>query len=332
MTPPPLKTTPGSPALRGRRLPPREVVFALVGLALVLALGVICNADGVFFIRGIHADALWQNAAFGVLACGMTIVIISGGIDLSVGSVAALAGVVFADQLMKHEAGGARSCLAAIVAGGLCGLVNGSLVAFLRVQPFVATLAMMAFARGLAKWLAGGQVITKYPYPPVVELLNTRFPVLGLDLSLHVFVFLACVLLTLGFLRATTGGLYVYALGDNELAARFAGIPLRLLKVGVYTISGLSAGVAGILFAVLERQGNPDGAAGAELTAIAMVVVGGTALSGGRGGILLTVLGALTITYLRKILDINAVETHMQLMITGGIIVLAVLAQSLRRR
>jgi ribose transport system permease protein len=309
-----------------------EVLFALAGVVLVAVLGCVFNANGVFFRPGTHADTLWQNGAFGILACGLTVVIISGGIDLSVGSVVALSGVVFASLVMKREAPGTWAIPAAIGVGAACGLINGALVAFVRVQPFIATLAMMAFARGLAKWLSDGQVITKYPYPDLIESLNSSFNIAGFKLSLHVVVFLACATLTFLFLRTTTRGVHTYATGDNEEAARYAGVPVRLTKVLAYTLCGAFAGLAGVLFAALERQGNPDGGVGYELTAIAMVVVGGTPLTGGRGGITLTVLGMLTIGYLRKILDINAVETAMQLMITGGIIVLAVLAQGIRRR
>ncbi|HMQ16158.1 MAG TPA: ABC transporter permease [Phycisphaerae bacterium] len=310
----------------------RDVLFALLGLLLVAVVGCVFNADGVFFRAGTHADTLWQNGAYGILACGMTVVIIVGGIDLAVGSVVALSGVVFATLVMKHGAAGAWAIPAAVVVGGLTGVVSGWLVAFVRVQPFIATLAMMAFARGLAKHLAGGQVITRYPYPDLIEALNTSFDLAGFKLSIHVVVFLACALLTLFLLRATAHGVHIYAVGDNETAARYAGLPVRRIKVAAYALCGAFAGLAGVLFCALERQGNPDGGVGFELTAIAMVVVGGTPLTGGRGGIVLTVLGTLTIGYLRKILDINAVETAMQLMITGGIIILAVLAQGLRPR
>lgn len=309
----------------------REVVFALVGVLLVTIVGAIFNADGVFFRAGTHADTLWQNGAYGILACGLTVVILTGGIDLAVGSVVALSGVAFATLVMRQGMGGWVAVPCAVLVGALSGVVSGSLVSFVKVQPFIATLAMMAFARGLAKHLADGQVITKYPYPDLVEQLNASFDLAGFKLSLHVIIFLACATATLVLLRTTRFGVYVYAVGDNEEAARYAGVPVRFTKVVAYTICGAFAGLAGVLFSALERQGNPDGGVGYELTAIAMVVVGGTPLAGGRGGIVLTVLGALTIGYLRKILDINAVETAMQLMITGGIIVLAVLAQGLRR-
>jgi ribose transport system permease protein len=311
---------------------PHQVLFALAALVLVLALGAIFNADGVFFFAGTHADALWQIAGFGILACGMTVVIVSGGIDLSVGSLVALCGVSFFILVAERDVGGWIAIPAAVGIGAAAGLVSGALVAGPRLQPFIATLAMMAFARGLAKsdWVSGNTKITRYPPPDLVEALNTRIhltPELGI--AVGVLVFIACVVLTLVVLRALPIGMYLYAIGDNEEAARYSGLPVRRAKVFAYTWCGALAGIAGVLFSATERQGNPDGAVGYELTAIAMVVIGGTSLSGGKGGVLLTLLGALTIGYLRKILDINAVATPVQLMITGAIIVAAVLVQHL---
>lgn len=312
---------------------PAEVWFALTALAIVLLIGLIFNGNGAFFKANTHADALWQIAGFGILACGMTIVIITAGIDLSVGSLVALCGVSFAVMTMQANYSGWIAIPLAVIVGALCGFANGALIAFLRLQPFIATLAMMAFARGLAKssLVSGGVKIQSMPAPPVVESLNAKINILGVGVSVGVFVFIACVLVALVMLRALRIGRYIYAIGDNEEAARLSGVPVRMTKTIAYTVCGAMAGLAGILFAATERQGNPDGGVGYELTAIAMVVVGGTSLMGGRGGILLTVLGALTIGYLRKILSINDVDTPEQLMITGGIIVLAVLAQSLRR-
>jgi ribose transport system permease protein len=312
----------------------REVVLASLALGLVLLLGAVFNAEGVFFAAGTHADALWQIAGYGILACGMTVVVIGGGIDLSVGSLVALSGVVFAILVMQKGMSGWVAVPAAIAAGGAAGLVSGLLVGAFRLQPFIATLAMMAFARGLAKapWVSGNTKITKYPPPPLVDWLNSRvFLAEGFGLSVGVFVFLACVLATLVVLRLLPVGVYLYAVGGNEEAARYAGLPVRRTKMFSYAYSGAMAGLAGVLFSAMERQGNPDGGVGYELTAIAMVVIGGTSLAGGSGGVILTLLGALTIGYLKKVLDINAVETPLQLMITGAIIVAAVLVRWRKR-
>lgn len=298
---------------------------------MVIALGCIFNPDGVFFYGATHADALWRLSGFGVLACGMTVVILTGGIDLSVGSVVALVGVVFSSLVIHSALPGAVAIPLGILAGTLMGALSGILVGFLGLQGFIATLAMMAFARGLAKYicelLTGGAKILKYPTPRAIEVVNTRFPLFGTEVAVGVVVMLLCVAITWFLLRRTTFGLRVYSVGDNEEASRYAGMPVRLTKLLAYAYSGLMAGIAGVLFSAALRQGDPDSGVGYELTAIAMVVIGGTSLSGGKGGVMLTLLGALTIGYLQKVLDLNGIETHMQLMITGAIIVLAVLVR-----
>jgi ribose transport system permease protein len=328
--------------------PSRDVIAAGCALCLMLAIGSFFNADGVFFELATHADTWSQNAAMGILACGLTVVIITGGIDLAVGSVVALTSVTFALLVMKREPpmSGAVAVPIVLVVGAGTGLVSGLLVSFARVQPFVATLAVMAAARGLAKWLTDGVKIQKFPYPDLIEKLNTRLTLTTgpLDpenpsseivpyaaVSIHVLIFLAVVVLTLAILRFHRIGVQIYAIGGNEQAARYAGVPVRAVKLIAYTFCGMCSALAGLLVCTLERQGNPDGGVGYELTAIAMVVIGGTSLSGGRGGVMLTLLGVLTIGYLRKILDLNNVGTPQQLMITGGIIVLAVLIQGFRR-
>lgn len=331
-----------------RMVPTRDVLAALGAMGLMLVLGCVFNADGVFFELATHADTWSQNAAMGILACGLTLVIITGGIDLSVGSVVAMCSVTLALMVMKHEPAipGWLAVPAAILVGAASGAISGMLVAFARVQPFVATLAVMAAARGLAKWLTDGVKVQKFPYPDLIERLNTKIPLSwGLSdpsdpaspvvtqaaISIHVPIFLVVAALTAVVLRMHTLGVRMYAVGDNEQAARYAGVPVRRVKLLAYSLCGLCSGIAGVLFCALERQGNPDGGVGYELTAIAMVVIGGTSLAGGRGGVLLTALGVLTIGYLRKILDLNNVGTPQQLMITGGIIVVAVLVQGLKR-
>ncbi|MFG0284882.1 MAG: ABC transporter permease [Phycisphaerales bacterium JB039] len=309
---------------------PHDVAFAVCALALVLLLGCVFHSGGTFFKLATHAQALWQVAAFGILACGMTIVILSAGIDLSVGSVAALAGVVFAILVIRYEQGLWIALPLSALVGAACGAASGVCVAHLRLQPFIATLAMMAFARGLAKQVSSGRKIFEMPAPEAFEALNGTAPLIGLEW--RVVIFLACAAATWALLRRRRFGRYIYAIGDNEEAARLSGAPVRATKVLAYALCGLMAGLAGVVIAAQERQGNPDAGVAYELTAIAMVVVGGTSLMGGRGGITLTVLGVLTIGYLRKILDINGVPTAPQLMITGGIIVAAVLVQGLRPR
>jgi ribose transport system permease protein len=309
---------------------------ALLALGLVFTLGLIFNADGAFFQAGTHRDALRQASVNGILACGMTVVILTGGIDLAVGSILAFSAVsfsMFAIWWSWHP----FTAIAATIAGGLaCGLVSGTLTSRFRIQPFIATLAMMVFARGLAKSISGGvKVSTALPnpdgsyravaLPKIFSQIDSRFA--GDYVSMVTVIFLVCAAVCWILLGRHRFGQYVYAIGGNEEAARLSGVPVRLTKIAAYAISGTMSAIAGICQAAQEQQGDPEAGTGYELTAIAMVVIGGTSLSGGRGGIGLTLLGTIIIGYLEKILSINAVPEANRLMLTGIIIVVAVLTQ-----
>lgn len=313
---------------------------ALLALALVLALGCVFHADGAFFKPGTHRDALRQASVFGILACGMTLVIISGGIDLAVGSVLALVAVTFSLLSIHHGWSPALAVPVCLALGALCGGVAGGVTAGFRIQPFIATLALMVFARGLAKTISGGMKVSTavrtadggfnyVPVPGVFRFIDSR--ILGDNLTVVTVIFVACALVTWLLLARHRWGRELYAIGGNEEAARLSGVPVVRTKVLAYAASGLLAAVAGMCQAAQEQQGDPEAGAGYELTAIAIVVIGGTPLTGGRGGIGLTLLGTLTIGYLEKILSINAVPEASRLMLTGAIIVAAVLTQRRRR-
>jgi ribose transport system permease protein len=345
---------PESQATLGARLPgpgePRSSALArlwsipatraLVALLLVLLIGCCFNANGAFFKWGTHRDALRQASVFGILACGMTLVIISGGIDLAVGSVLAFIAVSF--SLMSIHWGWAPSVAipACLLLGLACGAVSGGVTAWFGIQPFIATLAMMVFARGLAKTISGGMKVStavknpdgSYRYvdvPGVFKFIDSR--ILGGEVAVVTVICLVCAVVAWVALSRHYWGRQLYAIGGNEEAARLSGVPVKLTKVLAYSSCGLMAAVAGICQAAQEQQGDPEAGIGYELTAIAIVVIGGTTLAGGRGGIGLTLLGTLTIGYLEKILSINAVPEASRLMLTGVIIVVAVLAQKRRK-
>jgi ribose transport system permease protein len=310
---------------------------ALVALVFVVSLGCVFNADGAFFRSGTHRDALRQASVFGILACGLTLVIISGGIDLAAGSLLALIAVAFSLTSIHWSWPWWMSIPVCLTLGAACGALSGGLTAGFGIQPFIATLAMMVFARGLAKTVSGGKKVStivqhadgsyhQAPVPGVFHFIDSR--VLGDNVAVVTLIFLVCALLAWIALSRHFWGRQLYAIGGNELAARLSGVPVRLTKVLAYAASGLLAGVAGMCQAAQEQQGDPETGIGYELTAIAIVVIGGTSLTGGRGGIGLTLLGTLTIGYLEKILSINAVPEASRLMLTGAIIVIAVLAQS----
>lgn len=322
-----------------RRLLREPATMAVLALVFVLVLGVILNAHGTFFKWSTHRDALRQASVYGILACGMTIVIISAGIDLSVGSLLGLTAVLFALFSIHKGWSPWLVILLCLLTGAGLGAVSGGLVARFRIQPFIVTLAMMVIARGLAKTVSGGMKVSPavlqedrtYEYvdlPPIFEFIDSRL--LGGNISVVSLIFLACVLVSWLGLARLRWGRYVYAIGGNEAAARLSGVPVMAVKVAAYTLSGFFAAVAGICQAAQERQGDPEAGLTYELNAIAIVVIGGTDLMGGRGGILLTLIGTLIIGYLDKILSINAVPEANRLMLTGVIIIVAVLMQ--RRR
>jgi ribose transport system permease protein len=313
---------------------------AVASLLLVFALGVAFNADGAFLKWDTHRDMLRQVSVYGILACGMTVVIISGGIDLAVGSILGLAAVIF--SLVSIQLGWPAfvGVAATLAAAALCGSISGLLVARFRIQAFIATLAMMVFARGLAKLVSGGQKVStavqlpdgSYQYvdvPPVFNLVSSRL--MGDNVAMVTIVLAVCIGLSWVILERLRWGRYCYAVGGNEDAAWLAGVPVRRVKVMAYALSGLFCGIAGICQAAQELQGDPEAGSTYELNAIAIVVIGGTSLRGGRGSIWMTLLGILTIGYLEKVLSINAVGEESRLMLTGVIIVAAVLFQKRKK-
>lgn len=309
---------------------------AFLALLLVLILGAIFNGDGAFFKFDTHRDTLREASVYGILACGMTLVIISGGIDLSVGSVLALTAVCCAQMAIHWSWSGWLVVPVCLLVGAACGGASGFITARLDIQPFIATLAMMVLARGLAKYASGGMKVSTaianpdgtYRYvdvPPLFRMVDHR--ILGGNLSVVTVIFAACVALAWLVMAKHHWGRYLYAIGGNEQASRFSGVPVVAVKTFAYVFCGIFSAIAGICEAAQEQQGDPEAGMGYELMAIAMVVIGGTSLMGGRGGIGLTLLGVLTIGYLDKILSINAVPEAGRLMLTGVIIVVAVLTQ-----
>ncbi len=318
----------------------RPWVRALAPLVLVLIIGVIFNAHGAFYAWGTHRDMLRQVSVYGILACGLTLVIISNGIDLSVGSLLGFTAVLFSLASIHWAWPAAAAIGVVLAAGAVCGLVSGELISRFKMQPFIATLAMMVFARGLAKSISGGEKVSqavlmpdgtpKYlDLPRVFSVIDSK--VLGGHVTMVSIIFLVCVALCWILLSKLRWGRYLYATGGNEDSARLSGIPTHWVKLLAYGLSGLFAAVAGMCQAAQEQQGDPEAGNGYELTAIAIVVMGGTSLNGGRGGMLFTLLGAATIGYLEKILSINAVPEASRLMLTGAIVVAAVLFQKVRK-
>jgi ribose transport system permease protein len=273
------------------------------------------------------ANVAEQSSIIGVIAIGMTCVILTGGIDLSVGSLVALAGVVLGLSLQRGlpiVASVALGLLASTAAGAL----NGLMVAVGKLPPFIATLGMMSVARGAALLLSDGRPIADFP--PALRALATG-EVAGVPAP--VVLMLTLYVCAWFMLTHTVPGRYFYAIGGNEEATALSGINVRLWKAVVYAISGLSAGLCSVLLVARLNSAQPVAGLGYELDAIAAVVIGGTSLLGGSGSVIGTLIGALIMSVLRNGLNLLGVSSYLQQVAIGVVIVAAVLIDmALRRR
>ncbi|MFI6098361.1 ABC transporter permease [Lentzea sp. NPDC051213] len=287
---------------------------ALAGL-LLLAL-VIAIMQPAFLNAQNLLNVGVQAAVIAIMAFGMTFVVVAGGIDLSVGSIAALAAMVGA--LTAGPLG--------LVIGALCGLVNGALVSYGKLPPFIATLAMLSVARGLTLVFSEGQ---PHETDALVTFLGSNLaPSLPLPLLLMLLFFGVTGLI----LTRTNLGRRMYAIGGNEEAAKLSGIDVRKQKLWIYALSGLFAAAAGLVLAGRLGSAGPQAAVGYELDAIAAVVIGGASLSGGVGRATGTLVGALVLAVLRNGLNLLQVPPFWQQVVIGAVIALAALLDSLRRR
>jgi ribose transport system permease protein len=321
-----------SPGVRHSRAPAwgRGILTGSRGPALGLL--TLCV---VFFIATPHfltqdnlLNILDQAVVLGLLALGMTAVIVMGGIDLSVGAVLALASMTLG--WLSHEAGWPvwLSALAAVAVGGACGLANGLGITFTKLPPFIATLAMMSIARGLANVITDGQQIVGFP---------DWFDNLSVTRYLGVFTVTTLVLVVLyvagwAYLRYRAGGRALYAIGGSAEVARLAGINVRRTTVAAYAVTGLLAGLAGVFMTMRLDSSQPSLGTGYELDTIAAVVIGGASLSGGVGSVTGTVFGVLIIGVLRNGLNLLGVSPFVQQIVIGVVIALAVMLDVLRRR
>ncbi len=346
----PAENTPQGNALNGAAAPRRSArefldsyrgIFAFV---LVFMLGCFFTPRAfdtglpIFLSWHTQLDILFEYCEYGLLATGMTLVILSGGIDLSVGSVVGLSATLFA-LLTVGFGWPIGLALGAIVLAGLAvGSINGIMVSRFRMQPFVATLAMMTAARGLAKMISGGIKVqpAAQPWykvtgssPPFFSWMTKALP--GIGIQPATFLFLICILIMTIIVRRAAYGRKLYAIGGNEEAARLSGIGVDWVKLKTYALCSMFAALAGVVNACRQDLGDPEAGAGFELDAIAAVVIGGTSLAGGRGGMGFTFLGVLIVAYINKILSLRAVPIAPRMIIQGVIIALAVLIQRQKR-
>ncbi len=300
------------------------VTLPLLGLVIV-SLIMAATSDNFMSLDNL-ANVLRQISINAIIAVGMTFVILTGGIDLSVGAVMACVGAVAAGLMVFSGLPGAVALLACLALGGLFGLLNGALVAFAGMPPIIVTLASMSVARGIGLTYSGGRPISGMP-----EWINVfgRGSLLGVSTPI---VIMAVVYLVAWVLLARTPfGRHVYAIGGNEQATRLSGIRVRRIKGLVYVISGLTTALAAVVFISRVSSGQANAGTGFELDAIAAVVLGGTAISGGRGSIIGTLIGAALLGILNNGLNMMNIEPYPQLIIKGAIILAATYISRERR-
>ncbi len=309
---------------------------SLLGLVIVIIAGIIFSPrrhGHILFLQTDNvANIIRSISETGILALGMTFVIIAAGIDLSVGAVLGLCSVLTA-QLLVNEGWGLWSTLPlVVVAGTLFGAVQGAISTRARIQAFIVTLAGLQAARGLSLIVSDNSFINiNYGEgpgnaPPAFAVLGER---IGGVFPVATLVFLVLAAAAAFVLNGTRYGRYVFAVGGNEKAARLSGIPVNAVKVSVYALTGFVSAVAGIVHAGQFAFGSPNDGTGYELNAIAAVVIGGTDLFGGAGSMVGTIAGAVMLGALANILQLNDISAAMQLLATGAIIVAAAALQTL---
>lgn len=297
----------------------------LIGLMLIIILFTILKP--AFLKPQSVIDLLRQASINGFLAIGMTFVILTGGIDLSVGSIVGAAGIYAALIAQNHDYPAFIPVLVGIMIGFSMGLFNGVTIAFLKVPAFIGTLGMLSIARGITFMATDAKPVPQLS-PQFLEIgkgsiLGIPIPVIILVISL-----LVCIVL----LYASKFGRYVFAVGGSEQAALVSGIKVRTVKASTYAISGLLSGLAGVILTARVSSGLAQSGTGYETDAIAAVVIGGTSLAGGRGRLWGTVVGFLLIAVLNKGLDMLAVSSYLQLIIKGFIIIAAVMVDGLTQK
>jgi ribose transport system permease protein len=300
-----------------------------LGLLLVVGLFSLSSEIRSFFLSYPNLKIiLTQTVIVALGAMGMTLIIVSGGIDLSVGSVIALTSVVGA-LLIQQDWPVVAVVLAVIATGGLCGLFNGSAIAGLRMQPFIITLGTLGIARGMAKWLANNETVN-YDSSPINGWMTTDDP-FGYALPAGAWLALILAVLTAVMLRRTVFGRHIFAIGSNEATARLCGVATVRTKVLIYALAGCFFGLAGLMQLSRLRQGDPTVAIGVELDIIAAVIIGGASLSGGVGTVLGSMIGALIMAVLRNGSQQMGWPTYFQEIIIGLVIIAAVFLDLLRQ-
>ena len=298
--------------------------YAVVGLMIALIIALSLTTPAFFTARN-FLNVLDQNASIGIIACGMTLVIIAGGFDLSVGAIFAVCGVLAA--VVAKEVNPFLGLVVGTAAGPLLGIVNGLLIARLQLNSFLTTLASSIAIRGLGIAISGGFLIT---------ITDTSFAILGrgtvFSMRYAVIIFVAFVIASAIILHGTKWGRFIYAVGGNEEAARLSGIRVGLIRASTFAFSGFAAGLGGVLATSRVSTGIPSSGVGLELLAIAAVVLGGTSIMGGAGAVWRTMVGVFLLAFINNGFNILNVEPYVREIFTGSIIILAVAINTMTGR
>ena len=297
----------------------------IVGVVILMAV-VISMMSPYFFTVGNLSNLLKQVAIIAVLAGGQTLVILSGGIDLSIGSILALSAVVVG-FLIEHGYPPVVATLAGVTTGTLCGYINGIVITKGRIAPFIATLGMMGVARGLSLVITKG--VSYMVLVPFFDFIGNG-TILGLPVPIVIVLVVFAALYVL--LRRTVFGRHIYAIGGNEQVSRLEGIRVDREKILIYTLSGFLAAIAALIMIGRLASTPPHVAKGAELEAIAAVIIGGTSFTGGVGGVELTLVGALIMAMITNALNILGISSFWQQVFIGVVIIAAVWLDNLKRR
>lgn len=327
----------------------RKYAIVLILLGMIIAVAILTWAmygTPTFLAPRNLLNVVRQISVVGIIAIGITMIIITGGIDLSPGSVVALVTVVAASLAQRADWGGAKfpglqvplilPILAALVVGGIAGTINGTLIAKFKIPPFIATLGMMTVARGFALIYSDRPVSglkPSYNFMGQGEILHIPTgsgATLGIPVPVLVLAVIAVIIHFM--LNNVRFGRYIYAIGGNEQAARISGLNLDWLKIRIYGLAGVLYGVAALLLSARIGSGQPGLAVGYELDAIAAAVIGGTSLNGGIGTIWGTIVGALIIGVLNNGMDLLNVNAYWQTIVKGSIIVIAVIIDTRKNR
>ena len=316
-----------APAVRHSPLAAGHWVQRLLPFLSLIALFVGLSISSPPFLTGTNlSSVVRQTAVINIMALGMTLIIVAGGIDLSVGAILAFAGMV-GTKAMESGWGIPAGLLIGLAGGFAWGLVNGTLIVRLKIAPFIVTLGTLGIIRGVTLLYSGGLPVVGLPRG--FSFLGEG-TVLGLPFVLYLLV--ACALLTHVILQYTKLGRYAYAIGSNRETAVYAGIPVGFHTASLYAISGMLTGLAGMIEASRLMTGQPTAGQGYELQVIAAVVIGGGSLSGGEGSVVGTLIGAFIMGLLANGCDLLGISPYVQQAVIGAVIILAVTLDELRKR